>query len=184
MNTKGFTLIELLVAIGIFGIFITIVTGVFTRFMIVERHGIAEGQLITDLRSVMESFTKEVRTGYGSTYSVTSNGKQVVFRNQVGECVGYRVSNDGVFERGATATNGECNAGAINPILFSPLTSSSTNINSISFNTVIALANGQSLANQGVITISISAKSNQSDIQPILLENTITSRQMNPYVQQ
>lgn len=180
---KGFTMIELLVAIGIFGIFIIIVSGVFTRFMLVERHSIAEGRLISDLRSGMESFVKEARTAYGSTYNVTSDGKEVAFRNQLGECADYRVDN-GMLERAASANVGvDCVAGAIPDALFSPLTSSDTNIDSIHFNTVIASTAGSKLLNQGVITIIMRASSKTSDILPIELENTISSRQMAAYVQ-
>ena len=189
-NTAGFTMIELLVAIGIFGIFITIVTGIFAQFMLVERHSIAEGQLITDLRSAMESLVKEARTGYGSTYNVTADGTEVAFRNQAGECVSYRVHSDpsdpshiGIFQRAAVGNiGGDCIAGTIDDNFFSPLTGSQTNIDSIHFNTVIASTSGNTLLNQGVITVSMEAKSSTSDILPVQLENTITSRQMAPYV--
>lgn len=183
-HTSGFTMIELLVAIGIFGILLLIVSGVFSRFMLIERHGIAEGQLISDLRSGMESITKEVRTGYGSTYVVSSSGSQVAFRNQLGDCVSYRVSG-GVLQRADRGPSGlSCTANDFTQdSQFSPLTGAQTNITDIHFNPVIANTVGTSLSNQGVITVSITASSIVSDIQPIQLENTITSRQMSPYVQ-
>lgn len=179
----GFTMIELLVAIGIFGVLLIIVSGIFSRFMLIERHGIAEGQLISDLRSGMESFTKEARTAYGSTYNVTSSGNEIAFRNQAGECVSYRVNNR-VLQRAAVGNIGsDCIAGSLNDALFSPLTGTQTNISSIHFNPIIANTAGSKLLNQGVVTVSITASSSTSDIIPIQLQNTITSRQMSPYAQ-
>ena len=181
-KSGGFTMIELLVAIGIFGIFITIVTGVFARFMMVERHGIAQGQLISDLQSVMQSFTKEARTAFGSTYNVTNTGKEIAFRNQEGECISYRVDN-GVFQRAAVENvNGECLVDSMNSSQYSPLTGSQTNITEIRFNIIIAEPSvDNALGNQGVITMSITAQSKSSDILPIKLETTVVSRQMSPY---
>ncbi len=180
-SKTGFTLIELLVAIGIFGILITIITGVFTRFMIIERHGIAEGQLISDLRSGLESFVKEARTGYGSTYRVAPTGKEVVFRNQAKDCISYRVNSTGVFERASIGRSANCDPGAFLSAAFSPLTGSKTNIEKINFNVIIAQQSGSKLTSQGMITISIRAASHASDIAPIELENTVVSRQLVPY---
>jgi prepilin-type N-terminal cleavage/methylation domain-containing protein len=186
MYKKGFTMIELLVAIGIFGIFLVIVSGVFSRFMLVERHGIAEGQLISDLRSGMESFIKEARTGYGSTYQVSGSvtNNEAVFRNQSGYCVAYRVSTSGVFERGEVAAVGtDCTVNLFTNTSFSPLTGSQTKISEIHFNTVLPTVAGGKLIRQGVMTVSITASSTVSDILPIQLQNTVTSRQMSVYAQ-
>ena len=188
-NNFGFTMIELLVAIGIFGILLIIVSGVFSRFMLIERHGIAEGQLISDLRSAMESFTKEARTGYGSTYNVSSDGKEVVFRNQDGDCVAYRIATagtSGVFQRADLGPSiSSCDPGIFTgkDSKFSPLTGSSTDISSIHFNAVIPQVAGGRMNQQGVVTVSVTASSAVSDVQPIQFENSITSRQMAPYVQ-
>lgn len=176
-------MIELLVSIGIFSILLLIVSGIFSRFMLIERHGIAEGQLISDLRSAMESFTKEARTAYGSTYNVS--GQVITFVNQAGVCVAYNVSATGVFQRaeeGPVGSSSECTPGALDVSKFAPLTGNQTKIVSINFIPVIATTSaGTDLATQGAVTISITAQSTVSDILPIKVENTVTSRQISAY---
>ncbi|HSX24568.1 MAG TPA: hypothetical protein VLG69_01235, partial [Candidatus Andersenbacteria bacterium] len=133
----------------------------------------------------MEAFIKEARTSYGSTYDVTGStgNNEVSFVNQDGNCVAFRV-NGGVFQRADIGSVATCDPGAFTPNKFSPLTGSQTNISAIHFNIVPAQVVNNKLANQGVITINMTAQSASSDVLPIQLENTIVSRQMNPYVQQ
>lgn len=189
--SKGFTLIELMIAIGIFSVFLIILAGVFSRFIEVERHGIAQGSLILDVQSAMESFIKEARTGYGSTYR-TENGKQVAFRNQAGVCVSYRLSEviegtkkRGIFERAQALgnTSGECSGASFGGAQFTVLTSNTTNISSLFFDTTPSAYNPTTFAlqNQGVITLSITATPTKADIPPIVIQNTVTSRQTRAY---
>jgi prepilin-type N-terminal cleavage/methylation domain-containing protein len=179
LPTRGFTLIELLIAIGIFAIFLLIMSGVFTRFMVVERHSIAQAQLISDLTSSLESFIKEARTGFGSTYTV--DGSEVAFRNQEGVCVAYRV-RDGVFER-AEVTGGDCVAGSLGltSSRYAPITSNQTDVAGASFVTS-GQFEGEIIRKQGVIAITLTAKSTRDDVAPITIQNSVTSRQTKVYV--
>ncbi len=182
-SSKGFTLIELLIAIGIFSIVIVIITGVFGRFMEVERHSIAQGALILDVQSAVESFIKEARTGYGSTYK-TENGTQVSFRNQSGACVSYRVNQE-VFERAEAAGNtmGSCDASSFGSGAYTALTGSNTKITNVFFDPTISAYNASTfvLANQGVITLSLIASPKKNTILPISIQNTVASRQTKAY---
>ncbi len=182
-SSKGFTLIELMTSISLFAVFIIIMAGVFSRFVETERHNIAQGALIVDVQSAMESFIKEARTGYGSTYR-TDNGQQVAFRNQAGACVVYRVSSIGMFERAEKASNtsGECNSGLFSADEYVPITSKDTIISEAFFDTTIATGPaGGSLANQGVVTLVLTAKSSRAEIVSVRVQNSITSRQVAAY---
>ena len=182
-TTTGFTLIELLIAMGIFAVFITIITGVFTNFIQVQRHAIAQGQLLSDMTSAMEAFIKEARTGYGSTYFPGTNA--IAFVNQNKNCVEYRTINipaedRGEFQRGEKEGANDCEPGKIAESSFTPITSKATSITELEFETTIAGNNGTLLTNQGVITIKLTATSKKDGIPPISIQNSITSRQMEP----
>lgn len=189
-GTAGFTLIELLIAIGIFAIFITIITGIFTNFMQVQRHAIAQGQLISDITSSLESFIKEARTGYGSTYN--SNGSNIAFVNQNGNCVAYRskeiaADKRNEFQRAERLGAENCTpeSFAAEEYRFTPITSNVTSITVLTFAPTIALDgnNDGILDNQGVIKITLTATSKKDGIPPITIQNSVTSRQMEPYAQ-
>ncbi len=179
----GFTLIELIIAIGIFVVFLTIIMGVFSRFVGTERHNIAQSTIISDVQSGLESFAKEVRTGYGSTYF--GNEFAVAFRNQAGVCVIYRVENE-VFERGEDSDNIEQEEDC-EPELdleFVPLTSNKTKItriNIIAEPAEIADEDTGRLGNQGTVAIELTADSATTDIAPLNIQRTITSRQLAAY---
>lgn len=181
---NGFTLIELMIAVGLFAIFITIVTGVFSGFVQVERQSIAQGQLISDTMSALESFIKESRTAYGTTYSPSGDGSSIAFRNQNDECVVYRKNDVGVMQRGAADISTDCNPDSLAENRFTSLTSKATEITDLAFRPVIANVSNGILENQGIVSITITAKS-ANDIQsrtPITIQNSITSRQMQPFV--
>jgi prepilin-type N-terminal cleavage/methylation domain-containing protein len=183
-SSKGFTLIELIISIAIFAIFLIVMAGVFTSFVKVQRHSIAQGAVILDLRSAVESFIKEARTGYGSTYN--ANGRtEIAFRNQTGACVSYRVYR-GAFQRAENPSNlsGNCRTGQFADTVYVPLTSTETQITDIFFDTTISDYTRSTLAlkNQGVITLSITARSAKVKTLPVIqMENTITSRQVGAY---
>ena len=166
-KSAAFTLIELLIAMGIFAVFITIITGVFTNFIQVQRHAIAQGQLISDMRSAMEAFIKEARTGYGSTYA--AEGDAVVFVNQNNDCITFRVI-DGQFKRADAGEQDVCSAEDSDSNRFSPITSKATEIIGLEF----------SIPVDRVITIKLTATSKKDGIPPISIQNSITSRQMEP----
>ncbi len=182
MKTKqGFTLIELLIAMGIFAVFITIITGVFTNFIQVQRHAIAQGQLISDMTSALEAFIKEARTGYGSTY--TADGDAIAFVNQNKNCITFRVIEE-KFQRADAGGQDECSPEDVSSGRFTPLTSNTTEITGLTFDSVRAETENGILLNQGVITITLEATSTKDGIPPISIQNSVTSRQMEPYEQQ
>ncbi len=185
---KGFTLIEIVVAIGIFGIFIVIITGIFGRFVGVERHSIAQGQLVVDVQSALEAFIKEARTAYGTTYFVNSTGDAIAFRNQSRECVVYRLRESsaetggrGIFERAASTEGVTCEPEAISDSRFTPITGNSTDITDLRFQVDVADVVDEKLRNQGIISIEMTVESTQGNISPITIKNSVTSRQMSPY---
>ncbi|HLC49422.1 MAG TPA: prepilin-type N-terminal cleavage/methylation domain-containing protein [Candidatus Andersenbacteria bacterium] len=184
-RSRGFTLIELIIAIGIFSIFLIVYAGVFSRFIETQRHGIAQGALILDVQSAMEAFIKEARTAYGSTYDVTQDGKQVMFRNQSTACVSYRVTRAGIFERGEAVSdpNGACPIDKFNGVLFAPITSTSTIISDVLFDITPSDfdSNTLVLGNQGVITLTMTVAPINSGVLPISIQNTVTSRQILAY---
>ncbi len=177
---KGFTLIELLVAIGIFSIFIVIMTGVFSNFIEVERHSIEQGALILEMQSVIESFVKEARTSYGSTFDVTPNGDQIFFRNQQSGCVSYRLATSR-FERAEDPGNrtGSCDGNSFNNDDFTRLSSNNVEISDVLFVIEISDVDGNDdLKNQGFITLVMTGNSTKDGIAPITIQNSATSRQV------
>ncbi len=185
-TNRGFTLIELMIAIGIFSIFLLIITGVFTKFVQTERHNIVQGSLVLDLQSAMESFIKEARTGYGSTYDMTLGGRGVAFRNQSGACVSYRLdAADGEFGRAEDFGNleGDCNQATFRNISFTPLTGNGTRITDVFFDVTPSVKGSTpySIKNQGVITLTLKANSTKPGVLPLEIQNTVTSRQVRSY---
>ncbi len=188
-GNAAFTLIELLIAMGIFAVFMTIITGVFTNFIQVQRRAIAQGQLISDMTSALESFIKEARTGYGSTYA--GGGSEITFVNQNNMCIVYRVATT-EFQRAERSISNQIDADACldgtffngQESRFAPITSNSSEITTINFQPLIAKDENPKndiLENQGVITINLTAKSKKEGIPPIKIQNSVTSRQMEAY---
>ncbi|MDA1169188.1 MAG: type II secretion system protein [bacterium] len=179
---RGFTLIELLISIGIFSVFLVIVGGVFGRFVEVQRHSIEQGTIILEVQGVVETFIKEARTAYGSTYRSDDNGKKVAFNNQAGVCVSYQLRND-ALERAEGRSNSQGTCDFIDSD-YAPLTSKSVKIYDVFFYANPSLYDPDfTLHNQGVITLVLSAKSrkSQGSIPPLTVQNTVTSRQVRAY---
>lgn len=187
LNNRGFTLVELVTSIGLFAIFLVIMTGVFSRFVQVQRHSIEQGALILEVQSVMELFIKEARTAYGSTFR-TEDGSQVSFHNQAGTCVSYRWNTiKNIFERAENpaSASGTCDSGDFTDSEYAPLTSKSIEITHALFdaNPSAYTTGNPALESQGVITFTLTAKSlkSASSVLPLTVQNTVTSRQVNAY---
>ncbi len=180
----------MMIAIGIFSIFLMIMAGVFSRFVQTERHHISEGSLTLDLQSAIESFIKEARTGYGSTY-LPEGGTKTAFRNQSGICVSYRVNGSGIFQRAENPSNtsGDCNSGQFGDAVYTPLTGEGTFISDVLFDVAQSVHGSEdySIENQGVITLTLTANPvtadplKKSTVLPITIQNTVTSRQLKAY---
>ncbi len=185
-KSAAFTLIELLIAIAIFSVVLIIITGVFSRFIQVQRHSIEQGTLILEMQAGIETFIKEARTAYGSTYRADNDGTQVSFINQSGVCVSYRL-HDGVFERAEKNSSGNAcdSADFLTDSQFAPLASKSITFTNVFFDAHPAdcCNNSGELESQGVITLVLTAISEKSktDVLPLTVQNTVTSRQMRVY---
>lgn len=187
---KGFTLIELMIAMGIFAAFIVIITGVFGRFVQVQRHSIAQGQVVVDLQSALESFIKEARTAYGSTYYPNGNGSMVAFRNQERECVAYRLGNTKLLERAVATISpyDSCSPDVFNAETFTPITGTQTEITPVDGSPIFDVfpaqvdGAGEKLLRQGVIVVHMTVSSKDATILPLSIENSVTSRQTSPYI--
>ena len=180
LNSKGFTLIELLVSIGILGLIIALTTGILSRNLGVQRRDIAQQNLQEDVRSAIEIFSREARTGYGSTYALADGrGTSIVFRNQEGKCVMYKRSADKQLERAQVGIGGsDCKASDFGGEVFTRIHSPSTVFEYIRFYSPSTRATSQGLPDQqGFITLTIRAKGKGQDDASIELQTSVTSRQ-------
>lgn len=176
----GFTLIEIVVAISIFSVILLILVGIFSRFITIQRHEIAEFRLQEDLRLSFELFNREARLAYGSTFASHSNA--VLFRNQTGACVTYRFAGQ-KFQRAEddSVDRGACPV-IVDNQLFQTLHSTQTIFEAMRFTVVPALVSGDGtkLESQGVVTISATARSRGSS-KKVPLQNSVSSRQVIPF---
>lgn len=91
---SGFTLIELVVAVGIFGLIISMVFGVFVFAAASQRRIIALRNVEDNLRFAVESMAKEMRTG--QNFSAVAGS--ISFTNAKRQAVIYRLNN-GIIEK-------------------------------------------------------------------------------------
>lgn len=176
-HQSGATLIELLITISIFTILLIMISGIFSRFVTMERRDISERALQEDIRLALELFVREARTAYGSTYALfpSSAGDMIVFRNQNGTCVAYKLGDD-AFQRAELFTSDPCDV--VSYTDFNSLTSQKTILETVRFLLPEGIVSGGQLSHQGFITLSIRARSHVSSIPPLELQTTITSRQI------
>lgn len=83
---EGFTLVELLVSVGLFGIVIGLVTGIFTNALRSQRALVALMAVNDNVELALEQMAREVRTGFSFT---VSNPNRVDFTNARGQQVAY-----------------------------------------------------------------------------------------------
>ncbi|MBI4919735.1 type II secretion system protein [Candidatus Azambacteria bacterium] len=91
---SGFTLIELIVAVGIFGLIVSMVFGVFVFAAVSQRRIIALRNVEDNLRFAVESMSKEMRTGKNFDAAAGS----ISFTNAKSQAVIYRLNN-GIIEK-------------------------------------------------------------------------------------
>ncbi len=137
---SGLTLIELIVAMGIFGLVVSMIFGVFVLAIVSQRRIIALRNVEDSIRFTIESMAKEVRTGKNFSGGVNS----LSFSNAKNESVIYRL-NGGIVEKSS-------NGGAS----YSAVTGSETVIDYLNF-----YLNGQAAGDslQPRITITVGATS-------------------------
>lgn len=182
---KGFTLLELAVAIGVFALLIIIVSSLFTRLVFVQRRDTGQQTLQEDIRFVFESFNREARTGYASTFALSdTTGTSFVFRNQNGQCVNYRLNTTTArIERGEVTAAGTTCLGVNFTGGYAPLTSNRIDVQEVRFDIpddVYDPAN-DTLTRQGFVTFMIQAKPENTPGAPINVQSSVSSRQVLPY---
>lgn len=179
---QGFTLIETVVATGIFTMIVVILIALFARFTSVERRDIAEQKLLEEIRFAVELFSREARTAYSSTYSSPDgSGQEVIFRNQNGLCVHYRLE-EARLERAERDVPGDtCSTAQFAGGVYASVTGPNTTLEAFEFDVVPASVVDGELTEQGFITITLAAHSSNPSVGLLRAQTTVTSRQVVPY---
>lgn len=89
---NGLTMIELTVAVGIFGLIISMVSAIFVLSLQSQRRISAFQNIQDNSRFILESMSREIRTGK----NFTSASGSLSFTNAKGESVIYRLNNNTV----------------------------------------------------------------------------------------
>lgn len=99
-NESGLTMIELIVAIGIFGLVISIVVGIFILAVVNQRRIVTVRNVNDNVRFTIEVMSREIRTGK----NFSSGVGQLSFVNANEENILYRLAN-GIIEKSSDAGN-------------------------------------------------------------------------------
>ncbi len=182
-TSSGFTLLETVVALGIFSVFIVVITSIFSHFSYSQKRDIAEQNLQEDARLALEIMNREIRTGYGSTYRNPNDDRSMLsFVNQTGQCVFYALltTTDG---RGSLqrAESGSPSEGCPDPSesAYRSLTGPQTDITSLIF--MVTPADFSADLRQGFVTTNLEMISTDKIETPLRLQTTTTSRQITTY---
>ena len=89
---NGLTMIELIVAIGIFGLVVGMVVGIFMLSIISQRRIIALRNVEDNVRFTTESIAREIRTGV----NFSGGGSMLSFINASGQSVIYRLNSNAI----------------------------------------------------------------------------------------
>lgn len=181
-SQSGFSLIEIVITTGMIGILSVLAAGIFSRFLIIQRHDVAQQAVQEDVRFALELINREIRTGYGSTFALAdSEGKGVTFRNQNGACIYYRLNVDSErLERAEASVPGEeCEGAHFSNAAFAPITSSDTQFHLFRFDAMRSGETSEGLPDrQGFITVMMEATARRQHEVAIALQSTVTSRQV------
>lgn len=85
-SSRGFTLVELLVSVGLFGIVVALVTGIFTNALRNQRNLVALMAANDNVELALEEMAREMRTGFGFTAPFEG---RIEFTNARGAAVAY-----------------------------------------------------------------------------------------------
>lgn len=170
---------------GIFSILLIILVGFYSRFVRQQRIDVLEQRLIENVRFGVDFFSREARTAYGSTYTLSDrDGQGVIFRNQNKACVHYRLRDDNL-ERAEVATiSSQCQSRTFASATYQPLFSSDLRLVDARFDVTTAdraQEDGSQLASQGFITLALSVAPRTQTTIPVSLQTTVASRQVVPY---
>jgi prepilin-type N-terminal cleavage/methylation domain-containing protein len=180
-KSPGFTLIELVVATGLLALIMLVSTAIFTRTIAVQRRDIAQQALQEDVRFALELMTREIRTGYGSTYTMPQGTGTILFRNQANECAMYKLNNQTKqIERAATKSpSQECATSDFSNQSFTSIHSPDTTFEKVTFDSTRSEPQGPNNVpdRQGFITIMVKAVSRTNADVRLELQTSIISRQ-------
>jgi len=140
-DKRGLTLIELIVAIGIFGLVINMVFGIFSLAIMSQRRIIALRNVEDNSRFTIESMAREIRTGKNFSSGVGS----LSFTNAKGEAVIYRLDG-GIVEKSSD--------GGMN---YSAVTGSEANVDYLNFYLMGQMA-GDGLQSRITITMGVTSQ--------------------------
>lgn len=87
-SQRGFTFVEIVVAVTIFVILLGTLAGIFTRFTFNQRARLRLNAVLGDMQTFLETLEREVRTGFGNTFTAPS-ASRFEFTNQNGVFVVY-----------------------------------------------------------------------------------------------
>lgn len=181
-SQSGFTLLELVLALGIFSTILIILIGFYSRFVNQQRADILDQRMIENVRFALDLFSREARTAFGSTYLLSDSGGQgVIFRNQNGLCVHYRLTDDNIERTEVSANLPDCTLDLFSVAVYQPLISTDLRLISSRFDVTPAEVSGAVLTNQGYITLTLSATPRNQTTPPVTLQTTVSSRQVTPY---
>ncbi len=169
----GFTLIELVVAVGVFVLLVGGTTGAFVRLTQSQRVDRAQILLLTDLQNFLETLEREIRTGFGNTFS--GGGATLSLTNQNRESVTYARVGTAITRTGDRSAR---------------ITSERTEIRDLDFAVRPAACCETTgtpplLTTQGLVTVRLRACPNTGgapapDTRCLILQTTLTSRQHVP----
>jgi prepilin-type N-terminal cleavage/methylation domain-containing protein len=180
LNSSGFTLIETVVALGIFSIFTILIVSSFSQYTFSQKRDIGEQELQEDARLALEVINREIRTGFGNTYS--SDGSTLSFINQNGQCAFFTLINKALMR----AENSPMGSACVQPenfTVYQPLTNPGTEIHALNFIVDQATFDNDNPANnqQGLVTTTLTAIARDKPELPLHIQTTITSRQLSAY---
>ena len=148
-----------------------------------QREAIAQQELQESLRPALEQLAREIRTGYGTTYTLVAGSiEALAFRNQRLECVRYDL-HDGQLHRSVNSSpTADCTAVSSYGRGVA-LTSPEVAVSRLHFSPHQASVGADNeLTEQGYVQWWLTAAAG-SDLSPSLtVQTTITSRQTKPYV--
>lgn len=157
---KGLTMIELIVAVGIFGLVISMVFGIFSLAIVSQRRIVALRNVEDNARFVLESMAREIRTGKNFGGSVNS----LSFTNAKSESVVYRLNNK-IIEK---SSDGGAN--------YSAVMGSEVAVDYLNFY-LLGQAPGDGLEPRVTITIGITSQVG-SQISNTKIQNTVSERSL------
>jgi len=157
-KNSGLTLIELIVAVGIFGLVVSIVFGVFSLALTSQRRIIALKNVEDNARFAVELMAREIRTGKNFSGGVGS----LSFANAKGEVVTYRLNSSVVEKSSDGGTN------------YLPVTGPETTVDYLNFYLAGQTA-GDGLQPRVTITIGATSRINNQSAN-LKIQTTISQR--------